>query len=231
MMFEGKTILCLIPARAGSKGIPGKNIKLLGGKPLISHTIEAAEESGIIDTIEVSTDGKDIAHAARKAGANVPFIRPHELATDAARGIDVIHHALNWFENKGQKYDWVIVLQPTSPLRSAEDIKQACSLLLERKGQAVISVSEMEHHPWWSNTLDKDAGMKDFLRSEIAAVNRQQLPTYYRINGAIYLAEWDFIKNNDSWYGPSTYAYKMPRERSVDIDSELDFKLAEILLQ
>jgi len=228
-MYKGVSLLGFIPARAGSKGVPGKNIRPLAGKPLIVHTIQAAKESGIFDRLVVSTDGEEIAGIAREAGAEVPFLRPPELATDEARGIDVLHHALKWFEERGAKFDCVMCLQPTSPLRSAADIVAAVDLLLARNADAIVSVCHAEHHPWWTNVLPEDGCMKDFLKPGIPA-NRQDLPAYYRLNGAIYLARWDFIRNRDSWLGPRTYAYIMPQERSVDIDEEIDFKIAEVLL-
>lgn len=219
-----------IPARTGSKGVPGKNIKLLAGKPLIVHTIETARSTGLFDYLMVSTDGEEIASIARQAGAEVPFLRPAELATDIAKSIDVLHHAMNWLEREGRRFDWVMYLQPTSPLRSSDDIIAACRLMFEKKAAAVVSVCEVDHHPWWSNTLPPDLCMNEFIRPDVTGTRRQELPTYYRINGAIYLAQWDFIRHRHSWYGPHTFAYIMPKERSVDIDDPLDFVVAEALL-
>jgi CMP-N-acetylneuraminic acid synthetase len=230
-MYQGKKIMGFIPARAGSKGVPGKNIKPLAGKPLIVHTIEVAKASGIFDFLMVSTDGMEIASIAQKAGAEVPFMRPPDLATDDAKGIDVLHHAMDWCKNHYKKFDWLMLLQPTSPLRSSEDIINACSLMEKRRGTAVVSVCEAEHHPWWCNTLPSDFCMDKFLHSEAIKTNRQDLPVFYRINGAIYLAEWDFICNRDSWYSPQTYAYVMPQERSLDIDSMIDFELVGVLMR
>ncbi|OAT80388.1 cytidylyltransferase domain-containing protein [Desulfotomaculum copahuensis] len=229
-MYRGLSVLGLIPARAGSKGIPGKNIRPLAGKPLIVYSIEAARESGAIDYLLVSTDGEDIAHIARQVGAEVPFMRPAKLASDNARGMDVLYHAMSWLEERGKKYDCVITLQPTSPLRTAEDITKAMDLLIEHNADAIVSVCKVDHHPWWCNTLPEDGCMKDFLKPGIPS-NRQELPCFYRINGAIYLARWDYIRNRDNWYGPGTYAYVMPRDRSVDIDDEVDLRLATLLLK
>ncbi|MDI6906147.1 MAG: acylneuraminate cytidylyltransferase family protein [Thermoanaerobacterales bacterium] len=228
-MYRGLSLLGLIPARAGSKGLPGKNLRLLAGKPLIVHTIEAARESGVFDEILVSTDGEEIARVAEDAGANVPFLRPAELATDAARGIDVLHHAMAWLDKDGRAYDAVMLLQPTSPLRTADDIRGALDLFIERRAEAVVSVCEVDHHPWWCNTLPADGCLDGFLRPDLPT-NRQQLPVCYRLNGAIYLARWGFIRERDSWYGPRTYAYVMPRMRSVDIDDEVDLALAQVLM-
>jgi len=229
-MYQHKTILGFIPARAGSKGLPGKNIRLLAGKPLIAHTIEAAQKSKIFDYLIVSTDGKEIAQIAKETGAEVPFLRPPKLATDTAKGTDVLHHALGWLEERKKKFDWIMVLQPTSPLRSSEDILNACNLMVKLEAQAVVSVCETEHHPWWCNILPEDHCMANFIRPDAAKANRQDLPVFYRVNGAIYLAAWDFIRKLDSWYGPKTYAYLMPPERSIDIDNFVDFALAETLI-
>lgn len=229
-MYADRTVLGVIPARAGSKGLPGKNIRLLAGKPLLAYTVEAARKSGVFDFLLVSTDGEEIARAAREAGAEVPFLRPPELATDTAKGIDVLHHAMQWLEERGRRFDLVMYLQPTSPLRSCEDIVGACCLLVERNADAVVSVCEAEHHPWWTNTLPPDLCMKDFLSQEIIGRQRQELPVFYRLNGAIYLAQWGFVRHRDSWFGPRTYAYVMPRERSVDIDEEIDLRFAEALI-
>ncbi|MCR4419327.1 MAG: acylneuraminate cytidylyltransferase family protein [Clostridia bacterium] len=228
-MYQGRSVLGLIPARAGSKGLPGKNLRRLAGKPLIVHTIEAALGSGVLDYLLVSTDSSEIASVAAAAGAAVPFLRPAHLATDEAKGIAVVHHAMAWCESAGMRFSWVMVLQPTSPLRSPEDIRNACSLMVERQAEAVVSVCEVDHHPWLSNTLPEDGCMDGFLRPEVRSANRQELPKYYRLNGAIYLADWGFIRSREHWYGPRTYAYVMPKERSVDIDDAVDFALAEVL--
>lgn len=230
-MYKGKRILGRIPARAGSKGVPGKNIKLLAGKPLINYTIETAKASGIFDFLMVSTDGEEIAAAAAKAGAEVPFVRPSELATDDAKGIEVLYHAMDWCEENNKNFDWIMLLQPASPLRSCEDILNACRIMIEHQAEAVVSVCEVEDHPWWCNTLPSDNSMNNFLRPDITRMNRQDLPVFYKINGAIYLAEWDFICQRGSWYGPRTYAYIMPQERSLDIDSLIDFELAGVLMR
>jgi len=223
--------LGFIPARAGSKGIPGKNIKNLLGKPLIAYTIESALASNVFDCLIVSTDGEDIARAAKEFGAEVPFMRPAELATDTAKGMDAILHAMAWYEEQGRQFDWMMNLQPTSPLRSSEDILIACASMLQRRAKAIVSVCKVDHPPWWSNTLPEDQCMEHFIRPDILNANRQNLVKYYRLNGAIYLAEWEFLRRQKSWYGRNTYAYIMPRERSVDIDSTVDFALAEALLK
>ena len=232
-MYKGKNILGLIPARGGSKGLPRKNIKPLLGKPLITWTIEQALASKYLDRVVVSTDDKEIAEISKKYGAEVPFMRPKELAKDNAKGIDVVLHAIDWLkENDNRKqYDLIILLQPTSPLRTTEDIDKAIELLFLKEAKAIVSVCEVDHHPLWANTLPEDGSMKDFIRREVMNKNRQELPIFYRLNGAIYLAYCDYIKKQKSFFGEKTFAYIMPRERSVDIDDEIDLKLAEILIK
>ena len=231
-MINGKKVLAIIPARGGSKGLPGKNIKDLCGKPLIAWTIEQARDCGIIDEIVVSTDDMEIANIAKKNGAEVPFMRPAKLANDTASTIDVIFHAINWFK-KHQNFqsEYILLLQPTSPLRIAEDIEGAIQTLNDKNVRAVVSVCETDHHPWWSNRLPKDGDMKDFIRPEILNKCRQELPVFYRLNGAVYLAETSYLREQNSFFGSNTFAYKMPKSRSVDIDSELDFKLAALLVK
>lgn len=230
-MYDDTRIVAIVPARGGSKGLPRKNVLPLGGKPLIAWTIDAARACPSIDRVIVTTDDEEIAGAARSAGAAVPFLRPAELATDTARSIDVVLHALDRLAADGEHYDVLVLLQPTSPLRTAGDISAALDLLFTRTAQAVISVCETEHHPYWSNTLPPDGSLAAFLRPELLNTNRQELPVFYRLNGAIYAARCEYVRARNGFLGPDSIAYRMPRERSVDIDTMLDFKFAELLLQ
>jgi CMP-N,N'-diacetyllegionaminic acid synthase len=223
-------ILYIIPARGGSKGLPGKNIRLLGDKPMLAHTILAAQNASHKGTVLVSTDDRAIAAAAAKYSAEVPFMRPENLATDSASTTDVILHALDFYDQKNIQFDTIVVLQPTSPLRTSKDIDAALDLLSKEGCNAVVSVCEAEHHPLWSNTLPDNGSMKDFMREEIRGLNRQQLPAYYRLNGAIYASAVEAFQKNKGFIHEGTFAYRMPAERSVDIDHEIDFKLAELLL-
>ncbi len=230
-MYKNKKILALIPARANSKRLPHKNIMPLRGKPLIAWTLEQAKKSKYIDKIIVSTDSKKIAKISKRYGATVPFLRPKELATVDAKGIDVVLHAIDWLNNRGEVFELLVLLQPTSPLRIAEDIDKTVKLLFLKSAQAIISVCEVAYSPLWAKVLPEDGNMKDFLRLEVINKNRQKLPKFYRINGAVYLAYWNYIKVKKSFLGDKTYAYIMPKHRSVDIDEEIDFKFAELLLR
>lgn len=230
-MINGKRTLAIIPARGGSKGLPGKNIREICGKPLIAWSIIQAKHCDDIHRVVVSTDDHQIARIANEYGGEVPFMRPTELANDTALTIDVILHALCWLE-KYEKYrpEYIMLLQPTSPLRSAKDIDGVMRVLMNKDARAVVSVCEPDHHPWWSNTLPESGSMKDFLRVEILHRGRQELPVFYRLNGAVYLAEVDYLHEHHGFFGPNTFAYKMPGERSIDIDSAMDFKLASLLM-
>ncbi len=223
--------LAVIPARSGSKGLADKNIKLLNGYPLIWYSIKAAIDSKCFDRIVVSTDSEKYAEIAIKCGAEIPYLRPAILSTDGASSWDVVNNILNYYLEIGENFDSVMLLQPTSPLRTSADIINAFELMTKKNAQAIISVTEMEHSPLWSNTLPTDGNMDGFISKEYD-LPRQKLPTFYRYNGAIYLVKNSLFKClDDSFSWKQTYAYIMPQERSIDIDGAFDFLLAEILLK
>lgn len=222
--------LAIITARSGSKGLKDKNIKLLGKHPLLAYSIKAAQKSGMYDEIYVSTDSEKYAEIAKAYGANVPFLRSDKIAGDHASSWDAVKEALVNYEKNGKVFDTVTLLQPTSPLRSAEDIRNGYQLFSEKEADYVIGVCLTDHSPLWCNTLPEDLSMADFISKEIDSLPRQKLPNYYRINGALYIIRTDKIESVDDMYHPGCYAYVMPPERSVDIDTEFDFKLAELLL-
>lgn len=222
-------MLAIIPARGGSKGLPGKNIKDLLGKPLIGYTIEAALRSKNIESILVSTDSNEIANVARSLGAKVPFIRPDHLSHDTAQAIDVYLHAINYQMNQGNRVDNVIVLQPTSPLRSTEDIDSAIEMFYTKKADSVISYCK-EHHPiYWHKRIDESGKFIDIFK-ENTLVNRQELGTSYFPNGSIYVFKRELLESR-RYYSENSFAYIMPRNRSVDIDTLDDFELAEFYLK
>ena len=227
-MIVHNSFMALIPARGGSKGVLRKNLQMINGKPLIAHTIIQAKQSVYINRIIVSTDDDEIAEIAQSFGAEVPFKRPKYLATDEAKGIDVTLHAINWFKKRGEQTDYVVELLPTSPLRLSSDIDNAVRLMFEKQADAIVSVCKSQKHPFWSNELPPDGCMKEFINRKALGKNRQELPLFYTLNGSIYLVKSEFLFKNKSYYGEKTFAYIMPTERSVDIDSHLDLKLAEI---
>ena len=223
-------ILAIIPARSGSKGLKDKNIKKLNGKPMISYTIEAALKSEIFSNIIVSTDSQIYAEIAKKNGAEIPFIRPEKLSTDESTTTEVILHAISEMEKRNGKYDYFMLLQPTSPLRTSGNIKQAYSLLKEKNANSVVSVCETDHSPLWSNTLDESLSLDNFIDAR-KNTRRQELPTYYRLNGAIYLAKVSYYKEFNYLYKYNSYAYIMNKRESIDVDDIIDFKLAEVLME
>jgi len=221
-----KKYLAIIPARSGSKRLPNKNILFLNGKPLIEWTIQAAKKSKYIDDIVITSDSDKILEIA-KHNDILALKRSKELATDEATTVDVIKHVLTEFN----EYDYIVLLQPTSPLRNEKHIDEAIEMLETKKADAVVSVCEMEHSPLWSNILPSDLSMKNFLREEIKNKRSQDLDKYYRLNGAIYICKKDkFLKENTLFLNDNIFAYIMDRKSSVDIDDEIDFKLAEVLI-
>ncbi|MDP3764309.1 MAG: acylneuraminate cytidylyltransferase family protein [bacterium] len=228
-------ILGIITARGGSKGIPGKNIKDLCGKPLIAHTIEAAQKSGVFDRIILSTDDEKIANIAKNYGIEVPFIRPAELAQDDTPHLPVLQHTVSWLkENQNYQPDAVMLLQPTAPLRQPQHIKEAIKLFDEKLSDSVVSVSEIPGHysPYWAVIKDENDYGKLFNGDSIMhrIPRRQSFPTpvYYH-NGAIYLFKTRllFDKNEPNFYGNNVALYPMAEKYSVNIDSPEDWLLAE----
>ena len=231
---EGRqeTVLGIIAARGGSKGLPGKNILPLAGKPLIAYTIEAAATSTLLDRTIVSTDNRQIAEVARQWGAEVPFMRPAELAADDTLSFPVLLHGLDWLaRHDGYVPSHVMLLQPTSPLRTAEDIDAAIRVARERGADSVVSCTPVGHrHPYWMKKLTDDGRMVDFMPVERFPYRRQELPPAYALNGAIYLAKGRRLLEMGTWFSDRSYPYLMPEERSLDIDSPLDLRVAELLL-
>ena len=229
-MFAGRRVLALIPARGGSKGLPHKNVAPLGGQPLIAWTIAAARDAAPVDDVVVTTDDDEIARVASAAGARVPFRRPAALAADGSHMAEVVEHALAALAQDGETYDWLLLLQPTSPLRTAAHVDEAFARLTASKGRAVVSVCEAEHSPRWTAELPPDGSMAAFGDAVATRANRQELGTFYRLNGAIYLADVDYWRAQAGFLGPATYAYVMAQEDSVDVDRRLDLDLAALLL-
>lgn len=230
MIKEGK-LLALITARGGSKRLPKKNILKLADKPLIAWTIEASLKSPYIDEVIVSTDDVEIAEISRSYGADVPFIRPPELATENASSIDVLKHAVLTLKNLDRHFDYLILLQPTSPLRKATHINEAIQMYVDKKAKVVISVCEVSHPIEWAGLLPDDLSMDDFFSQELQGKRVQDLPQRYRLNGAIYIINiHEFLKHNSIMLKEGSYGFIMGREDSVDIDNHIDFKFAEFLI-
>lgn len=229
-MLGSRKVIALIPARGGSKRLPRKNVLPFGDKPLISWTIEAALRAKFVDEVVVTTDCTEIASVSKKSGASVPFLRPPELATDTATTSSVLEHAITTLGCSSE--DIIVLLQPTSPLRTSSDIDSALELLHKRSANGVVSVCECEHSPIWTGVLPKEGHMGDFLPKELTGVRSQDLPVHYRLNGAIYaFTVHSLLSQKGIHYSVDVYAYVMSQTRSADIDSELDFSIAETLLK
>lgn len=223
--------LAVIPARGGSKGLPKKNILPLLGKPLIGYTIEASQNSDIIEHTLVSTDSLDIARIAETFGAKLPFIRPDYLATDTATSIDVLIHAVEEYEKEiGRKVDNVVLLQPTSPLRTTEHINEAFKLYIENDRTPTVSVCEADSHPYYLRTI-KDDLLIPYLQVSNNHLRRQDLENVYRLNGAIYITSREFLINNRALYNDQVIPYIMTKQSSVDIDDRIDFITAEAIIK
>jgi CMP-N,N'-diacetyllegionaminic acid synthase len=222
--------IAIIPARSGSKGLKDKNIKLLNGKPMLAYSIEAAKNTGLFDEIFVSTDSELYADISKEYGAIVPFLRGKELSSDTASSWDVVKDVLIKYEKLGITFNTVVLLQPTSPLRTSQDIMKAYSLMEKKQANAVVSICEVDHSPLWCNTIPEDGSLVNFISREIVMKSRQKLETYYRINGALYVVKTDYLFNAETIYDSECYAYVMTKRESIDIDDQLDFDIAEIIM-
>lgn len=226
-MINNKRIIAIVPARSGSKGLPRKNVYPLAGRPLIAWTLEAAKKSKYIDRLIVSTDDSEIMEAAKAHGVEVPFRRPPELSGDSTPGIEAILHALSAV---GQGYDYVVLLQPTSPLRLAEDIDACIELCYESGAPSVVSITEADKNPYWMYRMTEERRLEPLFPEESRIANRQELPKAYHENGAVYVAECEWLNRTRSLETEETLGYIMPRERSIDIDIKMDILVAEKIL-
>ncbi len=221
------SLLALIPARGGSKEIFRKNIKLLNGKPLINWTIDVAKKSKSIDRIVVSTDDTEISEIAKKAGAEVPFLRPAEISKDETPGIEPALHAIK----KLPEFEWLLLLQPTSPLRNIQDIEGIIKFCEENNSPSAVSISEVNQHPNHMYHKDDTSHLKPFVKNRKEFTRRQEFTPLYITNGALYLAKTEWLIKTKSFIGSETLGFLMPEERSVDLDTSYDWNLAELALK
>lgn len=222
--------LAIIPARSGSKGLKDKNIKNLNGIPLIGFSIDAATKSNIFTEVMVSTDSQLYADISKKMGASVPFLRSIEKSNDSASSWAVVLEVLERYLEKDKKFDSVCLLQPTSPLRDANDIVSAYRLLEERNGDSVTSVCEVDHSPLWSMKLPEDLSLNEFNK-ECEDIPRQKLGKYYRLNGAIYIRKIEYLDKTIKLLNNNDFALIMKKNHSIDIDTIEDFELAEYYIR
>ncbi len=225
-MYKDKTFLAIIPARGGSKRLPRKNLLDLAGQPLVAWSIEAGLNSKYIDNVVVSSDDVEILAISKRYNAET-IVRPAELASDTATTFDAIQHTID----NVKRYDYIVLLQATTPLRDEKQIDEAIELLESKNADAIVSVCEMDHSPLWSNTLNENLSMQGFLKEEILHKRSQDLEKYFRLNGAIYICKTEkFLEEKSFFLKENIYAYKMSRESSIDIDEEIDFRMAEFYL-
>ena len=226
-MINDKSILAIILARGGSKRLPDKNILPLNQKPLILWSIQAGLNSEYVDRVLVSSNDNNILNISRKGGAEI-IKRPEELSTDHSASIFAVKHAISEI---GDKFDYTILLQPTSPLRTERHINEAFELLMEKNADAIISVCKTKHNPLWSNTLPDDDSMNHFIKDKIKNTRSQDLPVYYSLNGAIYICKTQRLMIEETFFiSDKIYAYKMNDIDSIDIDNELDYSFADYII-
>ncbi|MBU3181560.1 acylneuraminate cytidylyltransferase family protein [Clostridium psychrophilum] len=229
-MYKNKKFLAIIPARAGSKGIPNKNIIAICGKPLIAYTIEAGKKSKYIDEIIVSTDSDIIKGIAEEYGTRVPFLRPNELSNDRAKSIDVVLHAMEYYKNNNITFDYIILLQPTSPLRTFKNVDEAIEKLIKSNGASLVSVCKTQQNPIFMRSI-QNKKLKEVMRFEGTSFRRQDLPDFYIFNGALYINSYDMLIQQKKFVDADTMPYIMDKKSSVDIDTMLDVRLVEVIMK
>ncbi len=227
------SFLGVIPARSGSKRLPGKNTKIICGKPLIAWSIEEALKSKYLSEICINTDDQKIIQLAQKKyPLNIPFVRPQVLCGDETKMVEVMEHMINFYDQKNIKIENIVLLQPTSPLRTADDIDQAIALFKKNKAHSVVGIAKAETPLEWYGKLGSKNSMKNFLNKKVVGKRSQDLGNYYKINGCIYIVNTNtFLKEKTFFTKDKTYGYVMPKEKSIDIDDSFDFIVAEALLK
>jgi N-acylneuraminate cytidylyltransferase len=226
-MIDSRSVVAMIPARGGSKGVPRKNVRPAGGKPLIAWSIAAAHASRYLDRVILSTDDDEIAAVAGAWGCEVPFMRPAALASDEASSVDVVRHAVQALP---VRYDYLVLLQPTSPLRLAQDIDAALELCVRSAAPACVSVCEPDKSPYWMMTLAGDATIAPLFGPDQIPARRQDAPAVFALNGAVYVATVDHLASGGDFLTAGTKGYVMPKDRSLDVDTEFDLWLVDRLL-
>ena len=226
-MINNETVLAIIPARGGSKAIPGKNLQMVAGKPLLVWTIEAAGQSRYIDRMVLSSDDEKIIETAEANGCDVPFVRPDALARDDTPGVEPILHAISMLP----AFDWVVMLQPTSPLRTSADIDGCIEFCVNQGGNAAVSVTTASENPYWMFTLDPKRVLRPIMAVDEVPPRRQELPEVLILNGAVYVARSQWLEQSGSYLTKETLGYRMPVERSLDIDGERDLREADQVLR
>lgn len=231
-MINGKKVIGIVPARGGSKGLPGKNIKELLGKPLIAWSIEAGRDSTYIDTLLVTTDDERIALIAKEFGAEVPFLRPAELANDSATSVDVVAHAIDFMQSRGEHFDIVVLLEPTSPLREPQDIDKALELMADGVATSVVSICEAEStHPAFMFRMESQGLIQSMQSDGFKVLRRQELEPAFFLDGSVYASDIGTLLARKTFCHERTKGLKLPKWKSPEIDDIVDFMLVEAILK
>lgn len=233
-MINGETVLALVPARGGSKGLAGKNIKELHGKPLIGWPIQAAVHSKYVDRVIISTDDTKIAEIAKEQGAEIPFLRPTELASDTATSISVIEHTLQYCQSEGFSYRYLVYLEPTSPLTGTEDVDKALELLISKRdiADAIVGISKVINtHPIFDVTIDQKGMIAPFMNKNFSAPRRQEINDLYFFDGTLYISDVDSLLFHKTFYHDRTLGYITPKWKSFEIDDLVDFVCVEAIMR
>ena len=233
-MINGKSVLAIIPARGGSKGLPGKNLKELCGKPLIAWSIEAGLGSQYIDEVMVTTDSDEIAKVSRESGASVPFLRPAELASDTATSIDVVKHVIDCYERElHKKFDYIVLLEPTSPLREREDINKSIELLFANpSATSIVGISKTEsQNPAFLVKKSERGFIVGYEDQKMKVLRRQDIGEVYFFEGSVYVSRTDILLMKNTFYHEHTLGYEFPKWKSLEIDDLDDFVMVEALMK
>lgn len=232
-MYKNKTFLAIIPARGGSKGLPGKNIKELCGKPLIAWSIEAGLKSKYIDEVMVTTDSQDIADIAKKYGANVPFLRPDYLANDIATSFDVIKHTIDFYKNEFKReFDYIILLEPTSPLREVSDIDNAIDQFLNSSADSIVGIAKTEgQNPAFLVLTNEKNFISGYENHDMKVLRRQDIKDIYFFEGTIYISKTNVLLHKETFYHENTIGYEVPKYKSLEIDDMDDFVMVEAIMK
>jgi len=232
-MYQDKTFLAIIPARGGSKGLVGKNTKELCGKPLIAWSIEAGLKSNYIDEVVVSTDYQNIANIAKQYGATVPFLRPDYLANDTATSFDAVKHTIDFYKDKlNKEFDYIVLLEPTSPLRKDMDINNAIIQLLNSSANSIVGISKTEdQNPAFLIKKDKNSYISGYQNKDMKVLRRQEIEDIYFFEGTIYISETDILLNKKTFYHENTIGYEVPKYKSLEIDDMDDFIMVEAIMK
>lgn len=232
-MILNKKILAIILARGGSKGLPGKNIKEICGKPLIAWSINAAKESKFIDKLMVSTDSKEILKISNKYGANVPFLRPDCLSNDLVSSFDALEHAITFCkEELNETYDYIVLLEPTSPLRTSLDIDNAIEKLIKSNADSIVGICKTEdQNPAFLIKKDNNDFISSYVNSEMKSIRRQDIEDVFFFEGTIYISRTEVLLDKKTFYHENTIGYEVPKYKSLEIDDIDDFIMVEAIMK